>query len=186
MSWLRNFTSMQRQAESVNASIIDTARQTLTPYGELSPPLTDTDSDDSEYNSSSDFRRDALSPERQPRKLGRGLAPYTRRLHEGPAGLEASMKYAKRCKVPNLVASAHAWSCQTFNNLELQRMQECLRTQPAEALIAFIHACYHSTFAVSFLKRSVNRLIKCIDRLEENIASEQQLDPQAVHYKFLV
>lgn len=100
MSWLRGLTSHQRQAESIDAGVVDHARQMHTlRYGELSPPLTDTDSDDSEYDASGDWRRDALSPESQPRKLSRVLAPYTRRLQQGPTGLEASLKYIKRCKV---------------------------------------------------------------------------------------
>ena len=66
-------------------------------------------------------------------------------------------------------------------------MQECLQhNQPADALIAFVHACWHSTFAVSLLKRSVSKLIKCIELLEEKIPPEQQIDTQAVQYKFLV
>ena len=100
MSWLRGLTSLQRPAGSVDAGVNDNARQPHTVrYDELSPPLTDTDSDDSEYDASSDWRRDALSPQSQPRKLSRVLATDTRRLQEGPTGLEASLKYVKRCKV---------------------------------------------------------------------------------------
>lgn len=52
-------------------------------------------------------------------------------------------------------------------------MQTQMRTHPAEALIAFIHACWHSPFAVSFMKHSVDKLVRCIELLENNITSDQ-------------